>query len=42
MKETITMLKLAAQGRRSADRGKIKPARKVFKAIEKRRETRRA
>ena len=41
MKEAIAMLKVAAQGRKSAEQGKIKPARKAFKAIEKRKEKRR-
>ncbi len=41
MKETIAMLKLAAQGQKSAERGKIKPARKAFEAVEKRRVKRR-
>ncbi len=41
MKEAIAMLKVAAQGRKSADQGKIKPTRRAFKAIEKRREKRR-
>ena len=41
MKEAIAMLKLAALGRQSVERGKVKPARKAFEAIEKRRKKRR-
>ena len=41
MIETIAMLKAAVHGRTSAEEGRIKPARKAFKAIEKRREKRR-
>jgi prevent-host-death family protein len=41
MKEAISMLKVVAQGRSSVERGKVKPARKAFQAIEKRREKRR-
>ncbi len=41
MKEAIAMLKVIAQGRKSVERGKIKPARKAFQAIEKRRKRRR-
>ncbi len=40
MKETIAMLKVAAQGRKSVERGKLKPARKSFQAIDKRRKPR--
>ena len=40
-KETIAMLKLAAMGRKSAQRGKAKPAAKAFEDIERRRKNRR-
>ena len=40
MKQAIAMLKVAAQGRKSVERGKAKPARKAFQAIEKRRKPR--
>jgi prevent-host-death family protein len=41
MKEAIAMLKVAAQGRKSAERGRIKPAHRAFQAIERRRARRR-
>ena len=37
MKEAIAMLKVVAQGRKSVEQGNIKPARKAFQSIEKRR-----
>lgn len=40
MKQAIAMLKVAAQGRKSAKRGKLRPARKAFQAIEKKRRSR--
>ncbi len=40
MKETIAMLKLAAMGQHTVERGKSRPARKVFQAIERRRQRR--
>ena len=40
-KETIAMLKLAALGRKSVERGRIKPARKAFENIERNRKKRR-
>lgn len=39
--ETLAMLKLAALGRQSVQRGRVKPARRAFEDIEKRRKTRR-
>ena len=39
--ETLAMLKLAALGKQSVQRGRVKPARRAFKDIEKRRKTRR-
>ena len=38
--ETLAMLKLAALGKQSVQRGRVKPARRAFKDIEKRRKTR--
>lgn len=40
-KETIAMLKLAALGRKSVERGRVKPVRKAFEEIEKKRKKRR-
>ena len=40
MKEAIAMLKVVAQGRKSAEKEKIKPARKAFQSIERRRKRR--
>lgn len=40
MKEAIAMLKVIAQGRKSLESGKIKPARKAFQAIERRKKLR--
>lgn len=40
-RQTIAMLKLAAQGRKSVESGDVKLARKAFKDIENRRKTRR-
>ncbi len=40
MKEAIAMLKVVAQGRKSVEKGKIKPARKAFQSIERRRKQR--
>ena len=40
MKEAIAMLKVTAQGRKSLESGKIKPARKAFRAIERRKKLR--
>jgi prevent-host-death family protein len=39
--ETIAMLKLAALGGQSVLRGRVKPARRAFEDIEKKRKTRR-
>jgi len=39
--ETLAMLKLAALGKQSVQRRRVKPARRAFKDIEKRRKTRR-
>ena len=41
MKDTIAMLKLAASGRASVESGEVKPARKAFSDIERRRNKRR-
>lgn len=35
MKERLTLLKIAALGRQSVERGDVKPAREVFHTIEK-------
>ena len=40
-KQTIAMLKLAALGRKSVESGDVKPARKAFEDIERRRKQRR-
>jgi prevent-host-death family protein len=40
MKKAIAMLKVAAQGRKSLERGKIKPARRTFQEIERKRKKR--
>ena len=40
-KETKAMMKLAALGRKSVERGKVKPARKAFESIERNRKKRR-
>ncbi len=40
-KETLAMLKLAALGRNSVERGRVKPARKAFEDIERNRKKRR-
>ena len=37
MKERLTLLKIAALGRRAVEEGDFKPAKEVFRAIEKRR-----
>ena len=39
--ETLAMLKLAALGRQSVQRGRVKPARRAFEDIEKKRKPRR-
>ena len=39
-KQTIAMLKLAALGRKSVESGDVKPARKAFEDIERRRKQR--
>ena len=40
MKEAIAMLKVVAQGRKAVEQRNIKPARKAFQLIEKRRRRR--
>ena len=40
-KQTIAMLKLAALGRKSVERGRVKPARKAFDDVERNRKKRR-
>ncbi len=40
MKETIAMLKVVAQGRKAVEQGNIKPARKAFQSMERKRKLR--
>ena len=40
MKEAIAMLKVIAQGRKSVEQGRIKPARKSLQSIERKRKQR--
>ena len=40
MKQAIAMLKVAAQGRKSLELGRIKPARRAFQTIERKRKKR--